>query len=85
MTGLLEEALRRLESLPVEQQHTIAALIIEPLDDQAAWDRDSRHKPDSLRTGDEYQRAYEKWKTISPVPKAGATKRMSRDETHERG
>ena len=39
---------------------------------------------DQMRRSDEYWRAYEKWKTIQPVPGADATKRMSREETHER-
>jgi hypothetical protein len=50
MTGLLEEALRRLESLPFEEQDAIAAQIIETLDDEAAWDRQFREKPDVLRS-----------------------------------
>jgi hypothetical protein len=49
MTGLLEEALRRLESLPVEEQDAIAAQIIEALDDEAAWDRQFKEKPEALR------------------------------------
>ena len=39
---------------------------------------------DQMRRGDEYWRAYEKWKTVTAVPGADATKRMSRQETHER-
>jgi len=50
MTGLLEEALRRLESLPVEEQDAIAAQIIESLDDEAAWDRQFQKKPEELRS-----------------------------------
>jgi len=39
---------------------------------------------DQMRRGDEYWRAYEKWKTIAAAPGADATKRMSLQETHER-
>ena len=39
---------------------------------------------DQMRRGDEYWRAYAKWKTIATAPGADATKRMSRQETHER-
>lgn len=37
MSALLEEALRRLESSPVEVQEVLASQIIESLDDEAAW------------------------------------------------
>ena len=37
MTGLLEDALRRLEALPEQQQDAIAAQIIETLDEDEAW------------------------------------------------
>jgi 3'-phosphoadenosine 5'-phosphosulfate sulfotransferase (PAPS reductase)/FAD synthetase len=39
MTGLLQEALRRVESLSSEEQDAIASQIIETLDDEAAWAR----------------------------------------------
>jgi hypothetical protein len=37
MTELLEEALRKVASLPQEEQDAIAAQIIETLQDEAAW------------------------------------------------
>ena len=37
LTGLLEQALRRVESLPSEAQDAIASQIIETLDDEEAW------------------------------------------------
>jgi hypothetical protein len=37
MTGLLEEALRRVESLSQEEQDAIASQILETLDDEEAW------------------------------------------------
>jgi hypothetical protein len=39
MTGLLEEALRRVESLSPKEQDAIASQIIETLDDEEAWVR----------------------------------------------
>jgi hypothetical protein len=39
MTGLLETALRRVESLSAEEQDAIASQIIETLDDEEAWAR----------------------------------------------
>jgi len=50
MTGLLEEALRRLESLSPEEQDAIASQIIDTLDDEEAWARSFREKPEVLRS-----------------------------------
>lgn len=50
MTALLEEALRRVESLSQEDQDAIAAQIMETLDDEAAWERSFRAKPELLRS-----------------------------------
>ena len=55
MTGLLEEALRRVQSLPPEQQDVIASDIIaaldsEALDDEAAWSLSLRENPAPLRS-----------------------------------
>src|SRR5687768_822440 len=44
MTGLLEQALKRVESLSREEQDAIAAQIIETLDDEEAWARSFREK-----------------------------------------
>jgi len=49
MTGLLEEALRRMESLSPEEQDAIATHIIETLDDEEAWARRFRDNPAVLR------------------------------------
>lgn len=49
VTGLLQEALRRLESLPQEEQDAIASQIMETLDDEEAWARSFRHQPATLR------------------------------------
>lgn len=45
MTGLLEEALRRVASLPPDEQDLIASQILETLDDEEAWVRSFREKP----------------------------------------
>jgi hypothetical protein len=50
MTGLLEEALRRVEALSQEEQDAIASQIIETLDDEEAWARSFREKPELLRS-----------------------------------
>jgi hypothetical protein len=50
MTGLLEAALKRVESLSREEQDAIASQIMETLDDEAAWDRSFRENPAVLRS-----------------------------------
>ena len=50
MTGLLEQALRRVESLSPAQQDAIASQIIETLDDEEAWARRCRENPSALRS-----------------------------------
>jgi hypothetical protein len=50
MTGLLERALRRVESLSLEEQDAIASQIMETLDDEEAWARSFREKPVPLRS-----------------------------------
>lgn len=45
VTGLLEEALRRVASLPPDEQDLIASQILETLDDEEAWARSFREKP----------------------------------------
>jgi hypothetical protein len=50
MTGLLERALRRVESLSQEEQDAIASQIMETLDDEEAWGRNFREKPALLRS-----------------------------------
>jgi hypothetical protein len=49
LTGLLESALRRVESLSCEEQDVIASQIIKTLEDDALWERSFREKPDVLR------------------------------------
>jgi hypothetical protein len=50
MTGLLEEALRRVQSLPPEEQDALASQIIETLDDEEAWARRFRESPAVLQS-----------------------------------
>ena len=57
MTGLLEEALRRVESLSPEEQDAIASQILETLEDEEAWERSFRERPDVLRSLESARRA----------------------------
>jgi hypothetical protein len=49
MAGLLESAIRRVESLSREEQDAIASQSIETLDDEASWERSFRDRPEVLR------------------------------------
>lgn len=49
MTGLLEQALHRLETLSLEEQDAIASQIIDTLDDEEAWAQRFRNIPPSLQ------------------------------------
>jgi hypothetical protein len=49
MTGLLEKALRRIETLSQEEQDAVASQILETLDDEEAWARSFRENPEKLR------------------------------------
>ncbi|HEY4085356.1 MAG TPA: hypothetical protein VGM43_05430 [Bryobacteraceae bacterium] len=50
MTGLLEKALRRVESLSPEEQNAIASQILDEIDDEAGWVRRFRNNPGALRS-----------------------------------
>jgi hypothetical protein len=50
MTGLLERALQRVESLSQGEQDAIAAQIMETLDDEEAWARSLRARPALLES-----------------------------------
>jgi len=50
MMGLLQEALRRVESLSPEEQDAIASQIVETLDDEDAWARRFRDRSAPLRS-----------------------------------
>jgi len=49
VTPLLEDALRKLATLPQEEQDAIASQIIETLQDEAAWKERLGRNPDKLR------------------------------------
>lgn len=49
MTGLLEQALRRLEALSADEQDAIAAQILETLDDEKAWSDRLATVPEKLK------------------------------------
>jgi len=49
MTELLEDALRKVASLPREEQDAIASQIIETLKDEAAWKEKLARAPEKLR------------------------------------
>jgi hypothetical protein len=48
MTGLLQKALLRLEALSQQEQDAIASQILQTLDDEEAWARSFREKPELL-------------------------------------
>ena len=48
MTRLLEKALQRVEALSREEQDAIASQILETLDDEEAWARTFRDRPEVL-------------------------------------
>ena len=50
MTVRLEEALRRVQALSQEDQDAIASQIIESLDDEEAWARRFRERPEVLES-----------------------------------
>jgi hypothetical protein len=49
MTELLEDALRKVASLPREEQDAIASQIIDTLQDEAAWKEELTRDPEKLR------------------------------------
>ena len=50
MTGLMEKALQRVETLSEKDQNAIAAQILESLDDEDAWQRQFRERPEVLKS-----------------------------------
>ncbi len=49
VTGLLEEALKRVQALSEHDQDTIAAQILAALDDDAAWEENFRANANEFR------------------------------------
>lgn len=48
MTELLERAIARLKTLPVDEQDAIASMILEELEDDLRWDAAFSRSPDIL-------------------------------------
>jgi hypothetical protein len=48
MTKLLEEAIAQLKTRPISEQDSIAALILEELNDDNRWDESFERSPDLL-------------------------------------
>lgn len=48
MTELLEQAIAKLKTRPINEQDSIAALILEELDDDNRWDESFARSPDLL-------------------------------------
>lgn len=48
MTELLEQAIAKLKTRPMSEQDSIAALILEELEDENRWDESFAHSPDLL-------------------------------------
>ena len=48
MTKLLEQAISRLKTLPTTQQDTIAAMILEEIEDEVKWDETFAKSQDVL-------------------------------------
>ena len=49
MTGLLNDAIRRVEALPSDQQDFIASQILESINDDTAWEKALSSKPSVLK------------------------------------
>jgi len=50
MTGLLEKAIRRVESLTPEEQDAIASQILQTLDDEQAWASSLSERPEPMQS-----------------------------------
>ena len=48
MTELLERAIAKLKALTEEEQDTIAALVLDEIEDEARWDEAFAHSQDTL-------------------------------------
>ena len=66
MTELLENALRKVATLPQEEQDAIASQILETIEDETAWKQKLARTQDKLRgLAGEAQREYERGETRS--------------------
>ena len=48
MTDLLQQAIAKLKGLPASQQDSIAAIILEEIEDEYLWDEAFSRSPDTL-------------------------------------
>ena len=65
MTELLEEVLRKVATLPREEQDAIASQIVETLQDEAAWKEKLARAPEKLRRlAEDAQREQERGETL---------------------
>jgi hypothetical protein len=67
MTTLLEKAFAEVHKLPPDQQDAIAALILEELADEAAWNRRFAQSPDALARLAEQARAAKRAGKVKPI------------------
>lgn len=64
MTELLENALRKVATLPQEEQDAIASQILETIDDEIAWKEKLARTQDKLqRLGRDAQREHQRGET----------------------
>jgi hypothetical protein len=68
---LSEEVARWARKKAAEENTSVSKLVGRMLEDQ-------------MRLGDEYWRAYERWKKIGSIPGMDAAGRLSREEAHAR-
>lgn len=66
-----EEAARWARKKAAEENTSVSKLVGKMLEDQ-------------MRRTDSYRKAYEAWKKIKPIKGFDASKRLSRDQAHER-
>lgn len=69
---LSQEAALWARKKAAEQNTSVSKLVGKMLEDQ-------------MRLSDEYWRAYDKWRNLGPIDGADASKRMGREDAHERG
>ncbi len=66
-----EEAARWARRKAADENTSVSKLVGRMLEDQ-------------MRRTDDYWKAYRDWKKIEPAPEFDASKRLTREETHER-
>lgn len=70
MTELLEQAIAKVKNLPESEQDTIAAIILEELEDETKWDKSFTNSQDLLANlADEAMEEYTAGETKELDPK----------------